>query len=150
MHGKNFGGYYFANVIGMLTAAGYRVIVPDQIGWGRSSKPDIHYSFQLLASNTAHLLDALGIRTAVVLGHSTGGMLAVRFALTYPDRTSALILEDPLGMEDYRVSPPQTDDELYQTSSTTIPRKSAPFSSDTSSPPAQKCGGRSLKCQSAF
>lgn len=114
MHGKNFGGYYFANVIAMLNAAGYRVIVPDQIGWGRSSKPNIHYSFQMLAANTAHLLDTLGIQRAAVLGHSTGGMLAVRFALTYPERTEALILEDPLGMEDYRVSPPQTDDELYQ------------------------------------
>jgi pimeloyl-ACP methyl ester carboxylesterase len=114
MHGKNFGGYYFANVISMLTTAGYRVVVPDQIGWGKSSKPDIHYSFHLLAANTAHLLDTLGITQAAVLGHSTGGMLAVRFALLYPERTSALILEDPLGMEDYRAGPPQTDDELYQ------------------------------------
>jgi pimeloyl-ACP methyl ester carboxylesterase len=114
LHGKNFGGYYFANVISMLNAAGYRVIAPDQIGWGRSSKPDIHYSFQLLAANTAHLLDMLGIERAAVLGHSTGGMLAVRFALLYPERTSALILESPLGMEDYRAAPPQTDDELYQ------------------------------------
>jgi pimeloyl-ACP methyl ester carboxylesterase len=68
----------------------------------------------MLAANTAHLLDTLGIERAAVLGHSTGGMLAVRFALLYPERTSALILEDPLGMEDYRVGPPQSDDELYQ------------------------------------
>jgi len=114
MHGKNFGGYYWANVATMLSAAGYRVIVPDQIGWGKSSKPDIHYSFHLLAANTARLLDTLGITRAAVLGHSTGGMLAVRFALLYPERTSSLILEDPLGMEDYRVGPPQSDDDLYQ------------------------------------
>jgi pimeloyl-ACP methyl ester carboxylesterase len=42
MHGKAFGGYYFLNVIEALTASGYRVIAPDQIGWGKSSKPDIH------------------------------------------------------------------------------------------------------------
>jgi pimeloyl-ACP methyl ester carboxylesterase len=55
MHGKAFGGYYFEHVIEASTAAGCRVVVPDQIGWGKSSKPDIHYSFQLLAANTAAL-----------------------------------------------------------------------------------------------
>jgi len=44
MHGKAFGGYYFRNVIEALTASGFRGVVPDQIGWGKSSKPDIHYS----------------------------------------------------------------------------------------------------------
>jgi pimeloyl-ACP methyl ester carboxylesterase len=53
MHGKAFGGYYFRNVIEALTGSGYRVVAPDQIGWGNSPKPDIHYSFQLLAANTA-------------------------------------------------------------------------------------------------
>jgi pimeloyl-ACP methyl ester carboxylesterase len=114
MHGKNFGGYYWANVVAALSNEGYRVVVPDQIGWGKSSKPEIHYTFQLLAANTAHLLDTLGIPTAAILGHSTGGMLAVRFALLYPERTRALILEDPLGMEDYRVAPAQSDAELYR------------------------------------
>jgi pimeloyl-ACP methyl ester carboxylesterase len=123
LHGKNFGGYYFVNVIGALTGAGYRVIVPDQIGWGKSSKPDIRYSFHLLAANTAHLLDTLHIETAAVLGHSTGGMLAVRFALLYPERTERLILEDPLGLEDYRIGPAQTDDELYQNELANTPEK---------------------------
>ena len=60
-HGKAFGGYYFRNVIEALTESGYRVVAPDQIGWGKSAKPDIHYSFQLLAANTAALLDHLGV-----------------------------------------------------------------------------------------
>ena len=115
MHGKNFGGYYWRDVAQSLAAAGYRVIVPDQIGWGKSSKPDIRYSFQLLAANTAHLLDTLHIEKAVVVGHSTGGMLAVRFALMYPARVAQLVLEDPIGLEDYRVNiPPQTDETLYR------------------------------------
>ena len=114
MHGKNFGGYYWANVIAFLCSNGYRVVVPDQIGWGKSSKPDIRYSFHLLAANTAQLLDTLGVKRATVIGHSTGGMLAARFALSYPDRASQLVLEGPLGMEDYRVIPRSTDDELYQ------------------------------------
>ncbi len=114
MHGKNFGGYYWGRVATVLAAAGYRVIVPDQIGWGKSSKPDIHYSFQLLAANTARVLDTLGIQNVIVVGHSTGGVLAVRFTLMYPERVSQLVLEGPLGMEDYRQGPPQSDDALYQ------------------------------------
>lgn len=114
MHGKNFGGYYWKNVVESLTTAGYRVIVPDQIGWGKSTKPDIHYSFQLLAANTNRLLDRLHVQNVAVIGHSTGGMLAVRYALLHPERVTHLILENPLGMEDYRVLPPHTPDELYQ------------------------------------
>ena len=115
MHGKNFGGYYWRDVAQALTDAGYRVIVPDQIGWGKSSKPDIRYSFQLLAANTAQLLDALGIKQAVMVGHSTGGMIAVRFARMFPERVTQLILEDPIGLEDYRVNiPPQPDETLYR------------------------------------
>jgi pimeloyl-ACP methyl ester carboxylesterase len=65
IHGKAFGCYYFRNVIEALTGSGYRVVAPDQIGWGRSPKPDIHYSFQLLAANTAALLDHLGVGTSL-------------------------------------------------------------------------------------
>jgi pimeloyl-ACP methyl ester carboxylesterase len=115
LHGKNFGGYYWREVAQGLAAAGYRVIVPDQIGWGKSSKPEIRYSFQLLAANTARLLDSLGIDKVVVVGHSTGGMLGVRFALMYPERVTQLVLEDPIGLEDYRVNiPAQTDETLYR------------------------------------
>lgn len=49
-HGKAFGCYYFHDVIEALTEAGYRVVAPDQLGWGKSPKPDIHHSFQLLAA----------------------------------------------------------------------------------------------------
>ncbi|MGD0556748.1 MAG: alpha/beta hydrolase [Streptosporangiaceae bacterium] len=114
-HGKAFGGYYFHNLIEALTKAGYRVIAPDQIGWGKSSKPDIHYSFQLLAANSSAVLDYLDVRKVAVLGHSTGGMTATRFTLMNPDRVTHLVLEDPLGLADYRTGiPPQSDNTLYQ------------------------------------
>ena len=114
-HGKAFGGYYFQNVIEALTRSGYRVVAPDQIGWGKSPKPDIHYSFHLLAANTAVLLDSLGVGKVAVLGHSTGGMTGVRFTLMYPDRVTHLVLEDPLGLADYRIGiPPQSEETLYQ------------------------------------
>src|SRR5580698_1193811 len=114
-HGQAFGCYYFRNVIEALTGSGYRVVAPGQIGWGRSPKPDIHYSFQLLAANTAALLDHLGVTSVAVLGHSTGGMTAARFTLMYPDRVTHLVLEDPLGLADYRIGiPAQSEETLYQ------------------------------------
>jgi pimeloyl-ACP methyl ester carboxylesterase len=116
LHGKNFPGAYWGETIRALAAAGHRVVVPDQIGFGRSSKPDIHYSFELLASATRKLLDALGVPRVVVVGHSMGGMLAVRFALIYPQSTSGLVLENPIGLEDYREKVPYTGlDATYRT-----------------------------------
>ena len=115
LHGKNFYGSYWDATIRALTQAGFRVIVPDQIGFGKSSKPDIRYSFDILAANTARLLDELNVRQAVIVGHSMGGMLAVRFARTYPERMTHLVLENPIGLEDYRFAiPPQTIETLYQ------------------------------------
>ncbi len=106
LHGKNFPGAYWAETIRALAAAGHRVVVPDQIGFGRSSKPDVHYTFELLAQSTRKLLDALAVPHVTVVGHSMGGMMAVRFALLYPQSTSGLVLENPIGLEDYREKVP--------------------------------------------
>jgi pimeloyl-ACP methyl ester carboxylesterase len=115
-HGKNFGGYYWTNVIRALSAKGYRVIVPDQIGFGKSSKPFIHYSFHEFARFNKKLLDTLGIQKVIVLGHSMGGMLATRFTLMYPQTVEKLLLEDPIGLEDYRTFVPyKSAEEDYKT-----------------------------------
>jgi pimeloyl-ACP methyl ester carboxylesterase len=106
LHGKNFFGAYWEGPIRALAAAGFRVVVPDQIGFGKSSKPDLHYTFELLAANTKRLLDELGIPRAAVVGHSMGGMLAARYALMYPQAVSHLVLENPIGLEDYRAKVP--------------------------------------------
>jgi pimeloyl-ACP methyl ester carboxylesterase len=120
LHGKNFWGAYWADTVKFLVDRGFRVIVPDQIGFGKSSKPNIHYSFDLLAENTAGLLDLLQVPKATILGHSMGGMLATRFARLYPGRTESLILEDPIGLEDYRLTvPPAPLEQLYQQELTT-------------------------------
>ncbi|WP_207421861.1 alpha/beta fold hydrolase [Desertivirga brevis] len=115
-HGKNFAGYYWTDVIKALTSKGYRVIVPDQIGFGKSSKAFIHYSFHSLARFNKQLLDTLGIQKTAILGHSMGGMLATRFALLFPDRTTQLLLENPIGLEDYRSFVPYiSTEEQYKT-----------------------------------
>lgn len=115
-HGKNFGGYYWGNTIKALRERGFRVIVPDQIGFGKSSKAFIHYSFHQMARWNKALLDTLGIQKANILGHSMGGMLATRFALLYPESTEKLLLENPIGLEDYRSFVPyiSTEDQ-YKT-----------------------------------
>jgi pimeloyl-ACP methyl ester carboxylesterase len=105
-HGKNFNGYYWKDVIPMLTSRGYRVIVPDQFGWGKSDRPDTQYSFHRLAEYNMELLKGLGIKQVLVIGHSMGGMLATRFTLMYPELVDKLVLENPIGLEDYRTFVP--------------------------------------------
>lgn len=102
LHGKNFSGFYWESTIEFLAQQGYRVIAPDQLGFGDSSRPDIHYSFHQMAENTKALLDHLGIQRVYVIAHSMGGMLGVRFTLLFPSSVEKLVLENPIGLEDYR------------------------------------------------
>ncbi len=111
LHGRNFPSSYWAGVIETLNDAGYRVVVPDQIGFGKSSKPAGEVHFETLARNTIALLDALQIPKADVVAHSLGGMLGVRIARAYPDRVQHLLLTAPIGLEDYSQYVPPTPTE---------------------------------------
>ncbi len=116
LHGKNFSGAYWERTVVELLTEGYRVVVPDQIGFGKSSKPaHLQYSFQMLADQTLHLLDHLNVEDVTVVGHSMGGMLATRFALMYPSRTESLVLVNPIGLEDWqqKAVPWQSVDAWY-------------------------------------
>lgn len=117
LHGKNFNGAYWKTTVEALAKEGYRVIVPDQIGFGKSSKPiDYQFTFQQLAQNTKAVLDELKIDKIYLLGHSMGGMIATRFTLMYPETVEKLILENPLGLEDWKlVAPYASIDQNYQT-----------------------------------
>jgi len=116
LHGKNFCSDTWEETIRALTQRGYRVIAPDQIGFCKSSKPQ-HYqfSFRQLAYNTHALMEHLGINRYVMVGHSTGGMLGVRYALMYPQALSSLVLVDPIGLEDWSAKgvPYITIDDWY-------------------------------------
>lgn len=117
LHGKNFCGATWEGSIKALSDAGYRVIAPDQIGFCTSSKPDSYqYSFQQLAINTHQLLEKLGIQKVTLLGHSTGGMLATRYALLYPEQTEQLALVNPIGLEDWKALgvPYRSVDQWYE------------------------------------
>jgi pimeloyl-ACP methyl ester carboxylesterase len=111
LHGRNFPSSYWGPVIKTLADAGYRVVVPDQIGFGKSSKPSGELHFDTLARNTVALLDHLHIAKADIVAHSMGSMVAVRIARAYPDRITHLVLTAPIGLEDYRQYVPPTPTE---------------------------------------
>ena len=117
LHGKNFTAATWERTIRTLAGAGYRVLAPDQVGFGKSSKP-AHYqfTFQQLATNTRALLAAVGVERFTVVGHSTGGMLAVRMGLMFPGQVEQLVLVNPIGLEDWKAEgvPYQTVDQWYQ------------------------------------
>ena len=117
LHGKNFTAATWERSVQVLTGAGYRVVAPDQVGFGKSTKPaHYQYSFQQLAHNTRALLESLGIKRAVLVGHSTGGMLAVRYALMFPQLVEQVVLVNPIGLEDWKAEgvPALTVDQWYQ------------------------------------
>jgi pimeloyl-ACP methyl ester carboxylesterase len=101
LHGKNFCSATWDDTARGLAGAGFRVIGPDQVGFCKSSKPaGYQYSFHAMAEMTRGLLDRAGAGKIVLVGHSTGGILAARFALLHPERVSRLVLVNPLGLND--------------------------------------------------
>jgi pimeloyl-ACP methyl ester carboxylesterase len=114
-HGMNFGGFYFAGPIEVLRQQGFRVVVPDQVGFGRSSKPVIPYNFHDMALNSRRLLESLGISRVTIIGHSMGGMLSARFAASFPDITERAVIYDPIGLTDPRYERPwRSADDAYK------------------------------------
>jgi pimeloyl-ACP methyl ester carboxylesterase len=126
-HGMNFGGFYFAGPIEVLRKEGFRVVVPDQVGFGRSSKAIMPYNFHDMALNSRRLLEKLGVAKVSIVGHSMGGMLAARFAASFPDITEKAVIYDPIGLTDpryerpwrsaddaYKATMAQTDDQRWQ------------------------------------
>ncbi len=116
LHGKNFCAATWMLTIDVLTDAGYRVIAPDQIGFCKSTKPEAYqYTFQQLARNTHALLDSLDVENVTLIAHSTGGMIAVRYALMYPQQTQQLVLVNPIGLEDWKAKgePSVSVDQWY-------------------------------------
>lgn len=70
----------------------YRVLAFDNRGAGRSDKPDMPYSIEMMAKDTEELMKALAIERAAILGISMGGRIALDLALQHPERIEKLIL----------------------------------------------------------
>jgi len=77
-------------------SAEFRLITPDLIGSGLSTKPEIEYRPEQMLEYFIGFMDALRIRQATLVGNSMGAGLAIGMALTYPDRVAQLVLIDGL------------------------------------------------------
>jgi pimeloyl-ACP methyl ester carboxylesterase len=109
LHGMNFFAEAWTDTIDVLRREGYRVIAVDQIGFGRSSKPIVHYSISTHALNTKRLLDHLGIAVTDIVTHSMGGMVGSRFAALYPNAVRNLAMINQIGLTDTRQGRPARD-----------------------------------------
>lgn len=114
LHGKNFAADYWERTAEHLHQKGYGVLMPDQLGFGKSSKP-MHYQFSLegLAANTHQLVESLKLDRVIVMGHSMGGMLAMRYSLAYGPEVEKLVLVNPVGLEDYLRHVQYRDPEFF-------------------------------------
>jgi pimeloyl-ACP methyl ester carboxylesterase len=93
IHGLTANHTCWASVADVLSPA-YRLIAYDLRGRGESDKPDKGYSLALHNEDLAGLLDHFGLKKAVLVGHSLGAHIALRFAAMHPERVAKLVLVD--------------------------------------------------------
>jgi pimeloyl-ACP methyl ester carboxylesterase len=79
-------------------AKSYRVVAPDLLGHGQSTKPRGDYSLGAFAVWLRDLLDELGIARATIVGHSLGGGVAMQFIYQHPDYCERVILISSGGL----------------------------------------------------
>lgn len=105
LHGAGAGASGYSNFKGnypVFAEAGYRVIVPDLLGYGLSSKPDIEsYDLDFFIAGVKGLLDVLGLQRVTLVGNSLGGAVALGYALAYPDAVDRLVMLGPGGVEEF-------------------------------------------------
>ena len=101
-HSKDFVSSYWEQTARHLQEQDYGVLIIDQLGFGKSSKPTTYqYSFHALAKNTNKLITHLKLNNLILMGHGTGAMLATRFSLLYPNEVKKLVVINPFGYKDY-------------------------------------------------
>ncbi|MEU8632481.1 alpha/beta hydrolase [Amycolatopsis sp. NPDC048633] len=98
VHGGAVGGQGFAAWRKPLAEAGFRVVVPDLLGYGYSERPDVPYTREFYTRQLRELLDGLGMTAPVhVVGASLGGAIATAFTAAHPERVASLALMAPSG-----------------------------------------------------
>jgi pimeloyl-ACP methyl ester carboxylesterase len=105
IHWTPLSGRMYAAVAPPLAAAGYRVLAPDLLGYGRSDPRPAEWSIEAWADSLAEVLDGLGVARAHVLGGHNGASVAVELALRHADRVGALVLDGcPLPTDELRAA----------------------------------------------
>ncbi len=116
VHGLGASAEYWGNLAPYLANAGFRVYIPDLIGYGRSEQPaNFSYSVRDEAAVVVGFMDALGLKQVELGGWSMGGWIAVLVAAEHPERVSRLMLFDSAGL----YAPPQFDVALFTPSTVT-------------------------------
>lgn len=112
LHGSGSGASGYSNFKGNypeFAKAGFRCFVPDILGYGLSSKPDLEmYDTDFFTSGIKALVDGLGLKNIILLGNSLGGALCLDYALKYPAEVAKLILMAPGGLatlDEYKQMP---------------------------------------------
>jgi pimeloyl-ACP methyl ester carboxylesterase len=110
VHGLGANAEYWRNLAPYLAKSGFRVYIPDLIGYGRSDRPaDFSYSVHDEAAVVVGFMDALGLKQVELGGWSMGGWIAVLIAAQHPERVSRLMLFDAAGLD----IPPPFDTALF-------------------------------------
>jgi haloalkane dehalogenase len=94
LHGNPTWGYLYRNFIGPVTEAGFRAVVPDHLGFGRSDKPDDpeHYRIARHADRLDALLESFDLTDATVVAQDWGGPIGLSWAARHPDRVRSLFV----------------------------------------------------------
>ncbi|MDQ3757059.1 MAG: alpha/beta fold hydrolase, partial [Actinomycetota bacterium] len=93
MHGEPSWSYLYRKMVPPLVAAGFRVVAPDLIGFGRSDKPSSRGDYTYAAHvewMRAALFDALDLHDVVLFGQDWGGLVGLRLAAEHPDRVARI------------------------------------------------------------
>jgi pimeloyl-ACP methyl ester carboxylesterase len=98
LHGLGGSTSNWAPTIAPL-AQKYRVIVPDQIGFGKSDKPLLNYRVSMLVDFLDGFYKQVGVSKATLVGNSLGGFTAAAFTLAHPDKVERLVLVDAAGFK---------------------------------------------------
>ena len=104
LHGEPTWSFLYRHVINMVAEAGYRAIAPDLIGFGKSDKPADRedYTFDRHIAWVRALIDYLGLRRVILVGHDWGGMIGLRLVAETPERFPRVIATNtflPTGAE---------------------------------------------------
>jgi pimeloyl-ACP methyl ester carboxylesterase len=91
VHGGTATGRSWASHLPAFTER-FRVFAPDSRGHGRTDNPTGELTYRVMADDVAALVDALGLRTPLVLGYSDGGQIALELGMRYPGLARALVL----------------------------------------------------------
>jgi pimeloyl-ACP methyl ester carboxylesterase len=98
IHGLGSRGEDWGSLVPQLAASGFHVYVPDLLGYGRSSRPDVDYSIATEEKLVVAFMQAAGIQKADVGGWSMGGWVAAKLAIDHPELVDRLVLYDSAGI----------------------------------------------------